>query len=309
MNKKTAIIVGVIILLLTSIITPILLRKIESKANIVSPDNNAEETQEIEKEQLDLSNEEIVDNTNVSSGETISNEEQTGSGEKVEEEIETMPVKAQENNVATTIKATNKTQTATSQGATNQTQPAETETNNVPQNVEVTSEEIQNAVVIDVATIDETMQVIEEQPVLAEEEIFVGQVKQSNISIPEGMVGVLKIDKMGLYQQVADGHSLDVLKSNLGHVDSTAYSTGNVGILGHNSGNAGYFQNLWDLKQDDVIEYTTTEGVKTYKVSEVVQIADDDWSKLANTKDNRITLITCVKGVPEKRWCIQAVEI
>ena len=39
------------------------------------------------------------------------------------------------------------------------------------------------------------------------------------------------------------------------------------------------------------------------------EIEDTDWSKLSKTEDNRITLITCVRNVPTKRYCVQAVEI
>ena len=38
-------------------------------------------------------------------------------------------------------------------------------------------------------------------------------------------------------------------------------------------------------------------------------IKDTDWSKLENTQDNRITLITCVENVPDSRRCIQGIEI
>ena len=306
MNKKTAIILGVVILFLTSIITPIIIRKIQSKSLPVNEaeivDNTQEDTNEIQNTPVEIEE--------LSSGEDVSNEEQTGSGEKVEEEkSDNKSSEIQRNEVATKIKTTNKTQANSNEGTANQTQPVETETNNVSTNVEQTSVAVPNAVVIDVATSEETIQVVEEQQTLAEENISVIQDEQTPVTLPDGAVGVLKIDKLGINQKVADGHSLEVLKTNLGHVDSTAYATGNIGILGHNSGNAGYFKNLWDLKQDDVIEYTTTNGTRTYKVSEVVQIADDDWSKLANTTDNRITLITCVKNVPSMRWCIQGIEI
>ena len=159
-----------------------------------------------------------------------------------------------------------------------------------------------------VQTESESQEVVQ-QEAQAVEIIETVEIPENKVEIPEGAVGLLKIEKLGLNQKVVAGHSLEVLKNNLGHVDGTSDFRGNVGILGHNSGNAGYFANLWDLKIDDRVEYSTKYGTKVYKVAEVVQIADDDWGKLSNTEDNRITLITCVKGVPEKRWCIQAVEV
>ena len=130
-----------------------------------------------------------------------------------------------------------------------------------------------------------------------------------NVVIPDDSIGVLSIPKISLKTSVRDGHSLEVLKKTLGHFDDTAYWQGNIGILGHNSGNAGYFKNLTKLIIGDKIYYTTEYGTRTYEVSQIIEIADTDWSMLGNTNDNRITLITCVKGVPEKRLCIQALEI
>ncbi len=131
----------------------------------------------------------------------------------------------------------------------------------------------------------------------------------NSVVIPSESVGVLQIPKISLNQAVLEGHSLDVLKNGLGHVLETAYWQGNVGILGHNGGNAGYFKDLTKLVIGDTISYTTEHGTRNYKVTEIVQIDDIDWSYLANTKDNRITLITCVKNVPTKRLCVQATEI
>lgn len=131
----------------------------------------------------------------------------------------------------------------------------------------------------------------------------------NNVVIPDDAVGMLSIPKISVNRPILEGHSLDVLKNGLGHVLETAYWQGNIGILGHNGGNAGYFKDLTKLVIGDTISYTTEYGTRNYKVTEIVQIDDTDWSYLANTKDNRITLITCVKNVPEKRLCVQAIEI
>ena len=46
-----------------------------------------------------------------------------------------------------------------------------------------------------------------------------------------------------------------------------------------------------------------------YAVSKIATIEDTDWSYLENTKDNRITLITCIDDKPNLRLVIQAKEI
>ena len=38
-------------------------------------------------------------------------------------------------------------------------------------------------------------------------------------------------------------------------------------------------------------------------------IKDTDWSYLQETKENKLTLITCVENEPKYRRCIQAIEI
>ena len=53
----------------------------------------------------------------------------------------------------------------------------------------------------------------------------------------------------------------------------------------------------------------TTNGKKVYRVQTNKVIKETDWSYLENTKDNRITLITCEENRREYRRCIQAVEI
>ena len=57
-----------------------------------------------------------------------------------------------------------------------------------------------------------------------------------------------------------------------------------------------------------IITYTTVYGTRTYQVTMVKTIANNDWSYLQGTVDNRITLTTCLANQPAKRICVQAVE-
>ena len=59
----------------------------------------------------------------------------------------------------------------------------------------------------------------------------------------------------------------------------------------------------------DTITYTTIYGTRTYAVSMVKIIANNDWSYLQGTADNRITLTTCLENHPESRVMVQAVEV
>ena len=301
MDKKTAIIVGVIILVLTSIVTPFVLRKITDKTNDISQGMQVGETNK-QNESGEIQEDKVF------SGERISNEEIQESGDESEEQKPTEISGEQKKEEQESGESTTEYKSTSSQGATNQTTQSTEEKNNVPTNVdeEIIEENVQNIEVIEVVQNEIVNQ--EVQTPLEEQEV-IGEIEQSDIVVPEGAVGILKIDKINLCQKVAEGHSLEVLKTDLGHVDETAYYKGNIGILGHNNGNAGYFKRLTELTINDEIQYITENGTMKYKVSEITEIEDTDWSKLSKTEDNRITLITCVRNVPTKRYCVQAVEI
>ena len=301
MDKKTAIIVGVIILVLTSIVTPFVLRKITDKTNDISQGMQVGETNK-QNESGEIQEDKVF------SGERISNEEIQESGDESEEQKPTEISGEQKKEEQESGESTTEYKSTSSQGATNQTTQSTEEKNNVPTNVdeEIIEENVQNIEVIEVVQNEIVNQEVQTPP---EQQEVIEETEQSSIVVPEGAVGILKIDKINLCQKVAEGHSLEVLKTDLGHVDETAYYKGNIGILGHNNGNAGYFKRLTELAINDEIQYITENGTMRYKVSEITEIEDTDWSKLSKTEDNRITLITCVRNVPNKRYCVQAVEI
>ena len=85
---------------------------------------------------------------------------------------------------------------------------------------------------------------------------------------------------------------------------------GNVALAGHNRGyRCNFFQEIKNLKNGDIIIYSTEKGQRKYKVTLNKVIKETDWTYIQNTKDNRLTLITCEKNKKEYRRCVQAVEI
>jgi sortase A len=125
-------------------------------------------------------------------------------------------------------------------------------------------------------------------------------------------IGALAIEKIGLECLVYDSDEATVMedmKRGAAHYKSTSYWSGNVGLSAHN-GNAAYsfFDKLPQLREGDVITYETALGTRRYAVVTIATIADDDWSFLGRTDDNRITLTTCVTGSDNARLCVQAVE-
>lgn len=96
----------------------------------------------------------------------------------------------------------------------------------------------------------------------------------------------------------------------VGHFENTSTWNGNIGLAAHNRGYPiNYFAKLKELKEGDKIIYKTKFGTKTYSVKTIKTIKDIDWSYLQKTKDNRITLITCIENKPNLRLCIQGIEI
>ena len=120
------------------------------------------------------------------------------------------------------------------------------------------------------------------------------------------VIGTLNIPSLNISLSVADGIDDYILDDYVGHFPTTPLFEGNVGMAGHNSSN--FFATLKNIKKGDEITYNFLLGQKTYTVETIKEIQEDDWSYLEDTKDNRLTLITCVKGKPELRLCVQALE-
>lgn len=120
----------------------------------------------------------------------------------------------------------------------------------------------------------------------------------------------IKIPKINLIAPISEGTSQEVMLEYVGHFENTSKWEGNVGLAAHNRGYPiNYFSKLKELKNEDNIIYNTEFGIKTYAVKTIKIIEDTDWSYLQNTKENKITLITCVENKPNQRLCIQGIEI
>lgn len=119
----------------------------------------------------------------------------------------------------------------------------------------------------------------------------------------------LVIPKISLEAEISEGTSKEIMNEYIGHFEETSRKSGNIGLAAHNRGYAvNYFSQIKLLNQGDEIIYKFYDFEKTYIVAENKIIKDTDWSYLEETKENRITLITCVENEPEYRRCIQAVE-
>lgn len=120
----------------------------------------------------------------------------------------------------------------------------------------------------------------------------------------------LEIPSIGLKANIAQGTSKETMEFYIGHFEETSNLIGNIGLAAHNRGYINnYFQNLKELKIGDEINYYYKGELKRYTVEEQKIIKDTDWTVLEETKENRITLITCVENEPSYRRCVRGKEI
>ena len=133
--------------------------------------------------------------------------------------------------------------------------------------------------------------------------------------IENDVIGILYIEELDLEAPVKEGTTQEVMKTSIGHFTESDFWNGNVSLASHNSGTSmHYFQNIHKLKINDEIKYKTQLGEKVYKIKSIDTIKDTDWSmveknKNTDTKENTITLITCINGQPNYRLCVRGVEI
>ena len=150
---------------------------------------------------------------------------------------------------------------------------------------------------------------LEDEKVL--ETITIDNTKEDNEeNAEEDIIGYLTIKSIGLEKApIREGTEDSILEKAIGHFSETRYLEGNVVLAANNRGyKHNYFENLKNIKEKDLITYTTKNEEKNYEVVEIEKIKEDDVSVLENTKENRITLITCVENEPQFRLCIIANE-
>ena len=119
----------------------------------------------------------------------------------------------------------------------------------------------------------------------------------------------IQIPAINLSAPIAEGTNSDILSTKVGHFIDTAKDLGNIGLAAHNRGyEFNYFKDLKKLKVNDEIIYNYENFKKVYIVEKNDIIKNTDWSYLDTSKENKITLITCVENNPQYRRCIQGTE-
>ena len=125
----------------------------------------------------------------------------------------------------------------------------------------------------------------------------------------DGSIGFLSIPAIDAFVRVYEGETEANMRLGAGRFAFTSGWDGNIGLAGHNRGPSDYFRGIVNLQNGDLMTYETPHGTRTYRVYLIEQISDDDFSYLGFSRDNIITLITCVMNVPNMRWVVQAREV
>ena len=131
----------------------------------------------------------------------------------------------------------------------------------------------------------------------------------SDMYYSNGHLGTLKIPAIDLSVKIYEGTDSDTLHKGVGHFEDSSIWSGNVALAGHNRGTMQPFNKLHKLEVGDEVTLKTKLGMRTYKVVSVSKIDYDDRSGLAVTRENRLTLYTCVQDESEYRWCVVCTEL
>lgn len=145
--------------------------------------------------------------------------------------------------------------------------------------------------------------------VVITKEIIENTQNAKEFQIIDNSIWKLNIPKICLEASISEGTSSEILNKYIGHFEETQKAKGNIGLAAHNRGyDVNYFERIKELEIGDEIYYTYNGKTSVYIVESKTIIKDTDWTKLENTKDNKLTLITCVENQPQYRRCVQAIE-
>jgi sortase A len=123
------------------------------------------------------------------------------------------------------------------------------------------------------------------------------------------LVGRLEVPRLNLSVMVMEGTSDRTLRLGAGHIPGTSYpgSTGNAGFAAHRD---TFFRDIRDIKQQDLVRFTTPRGTLAYRVSSLSIVDPKDVEVLEPTSSETITLVTCYPfyyiGPAPKRFVVQA---
>jgi len=132
----------------------------------------------------------------------------------------------------------------------------------------------------------------------------------SNSTYSEGdFIGTLHVERLDRTVRIYEGESMRNMDYGAGRFLFSGLHSGNMGLIGHNRGPAGFFSFVRLLQYGDVITIETSQGMRRYSVEMMYTINESDFTSLQCFNDNRLTLITCVEYQPTRRRVAVAMRI
>jgi sortase A len=129
---------------------------------------------------------------------------------------------------------------------------------------------------------------------------------------PDGLIGRISVARLGVSVIVMEGTDERTLRRAAGHISGTPLpgQEGNVGIAAHRD---TFFRPLRDIRKDDLITITTSQGDYRYRVVSTQVVSPDDVSVLSSDGSDVLTLVTCYPfnfvGAAPNRFIVRAEQI
>jgi sortase A len=129
---------------------------------------------------------------------------------------------------------------------------------------------------------------------------------------PGSAFGRMDIVRIGISVIIVEGVDGKTLRRGVGHVPGSALpgDQGNVAIAGHRD---TYFRALRNIRQNDEIILTTTNGTYRYRVDWMKVVDDEADEVLSDSDDPILTLVTCYPfyfvGPAPKRFVVRAHQL
>ena len=117
-----------------------------------------------------------------------------------------------------------------------------------------------------------------------------------SMQIPNGILGIMEIEKIGLVVTLAEGTDNKSITLSVGHFPKTAMpgQVGNFAVVGHRSYRYGaYFNRLDELESGDIVRVKTVDGVFSYAVDSKMVVEPTETWVLEPSETATMTLVTC----------------
>ncbi len=126
------------------------------------------------------------------------------------------------------------------------------------------------------------------------------------------LLGRLEIKSVGLSAMIQEGVEDETLRRAVGHIPGTPSlgKQGNIGLAAHRD---TFFRGLRNIRLNDEITLTTTNGDTRYRVASTQIVDPEDTKVLDDSPDYLLTLVTCYPfnfvGTAPKRFIVRAHKV